>query len=294
MTSRPSVLLHRNEHSSTLRIFIFVCCAFRLFHLELVSDYTVETFIAAYIRITSRLGLFRTLSSDEETNFVAADRRQQKMLSKAPAEFASVATYFASHGTQWRFKPPEAPDFGGLWKAAVKSTKFHLRRVIGDSTLMFKEMTTLLTQIEYCLHSWPLRAHLDDPTDISALKPGHFLIGSPLNAVSEPPLVDVFLNRLTLWQLIQQLRDHFWKPWSAEYLKELQTRSKWTTTSSSIQIGDLLLIRHENLPPTQWPMGRGLQLHPSKDGLLLVVTLRTKTSILDRSIVTLRPLPRSS
>ncbi|XP_033224231.1 uncharacterized protein LOC117177545 [Belonocnema kinseyi] len=175
-------------------------------------------------------------------NFVGADRQLQKMFSEASAEFASVATYLASHGTQWKFNPPAAPHFGGLWEAAVKSTKFHLRRVIGYSTLTFEEMTTLLTQIEACVNSRPLRAQSDDPTDISALTPGHFLIGGPLNTVPEPSLADVLPNRLTLWQLIQQMRDHFWKRWSAEYLKELQPRSKWTTSSPSIQIGDLVLI----------------------------------------------------
>ncbi|XP_033232100.1 uncharacterized protein LOC117183055 [Belonocnema kinseyi] len=269
----------RGHHSHKAWICIFVCCASRSVHLELVSDYTAEAFIAAYIRFTSRRDLCRTLSSDEGTNFVGADRELQEMFFEASVEFASIATYLASHGTQRKFNPPEAPHFGGLWEAAVKSTKFHLRRVIGDSTLTFEEMTTLLTQIEACLNSRPLRAQSDNPTDISSLTSGHFLIGGPLNAVPEPSLADVLPNRLTGWQLIQQIRDHFWKRWSS---------------SPSIQIGDLVLIRHENLPPTQWPMGRVLQLHPGKGGLGRVVTLKTKTSTLDRPIVELSLLPRSS
>ncbi|XP_033225740.1 uncharacterized protein LOC117178423 [Belonocnema kinseyi] len=220
----------RGHHSHKVWICIFVCCASRSVHLESVSDYTAEAFIAAYIRFTSRRGPRRTLSSDEGTNFVGADRELQEMFSEASAKFASVATYLASHGTQWKFNPPAAPHFGCLWEAAVKSTKFHLRRVIGDSQLTFDEMTTLLTQIKACLNSRPLRAQSDDPTDISALTPGHFLIGGPLNAVSEPSLADVLPHRLTRWQLIQQMRDHFWKRWSAEYLKELQPRSKWATS----------------------------------------------------------------
>ncbi|XP_033228563.1 uncharacterized protein LOC117180265 [Belonocnema kinseyi] len=257
----------RGHHSHKAWICIFVCCASRSVHLELVSDYTAEAFIVAYIRFTSRRGLCRTFSSDEGTNFVGADRQLQEMFSEASAEFASVATYLASHGTEWKFNPHAAPHFGGLWEAAVKSTKFHPRRVIVYSTLT---------------------AQSDDTTDISALTPGHFLIGGPLNAVPEPSLADVLPNRLTRWQLIQQMRDHFWMRWSAEYLKELQPRSKWTTSSPFIQIGDLDLIRHENLPPTQWPMGRVRQLHPGKDGLVRVVTLKIKTSYTrsaNRSIV---------
>lgn len=34
-------------------------------------------------------------------------------------------------GTEWRFTTPYALHQGGLWEAAVKSMKYHLRRVIG-------------------------------------------------------------------------------------------------------------------------------------------------------------------
>ncbi|XP_033225948.1 uncharacterized protein LOC117178635 [Belonocnema kinseyi] len=138
----------RGHHSHKAWICIFVCCASRSVHLELVSDYTAEAFIAAYIRFISRRGLCRTLSSDEGTNFVGTDRQLQEMFSEASAKFAAVATYLDSHGTQWKFNPPAVPHCGGLWEAAVKSTKFHLRRVIGDSTLTFEEMTTSI-QVNY-------------------------------------------------------------------------------------------------------------------------------------------------
>ncbi|XP_033229517.1 uncharacterized protein LOC117181058 [Belonocnema kinseyi] len=90
------------------------------------------------------------LSSDKCTNSVGADLQLQEMFSEASAEFSLVATYLASHGTHWKFNLPPAPHFGGLYESAVESTKFHLRRVIGDSTLTFEEMTTVLTQIEAC------------------------------------------------------------------------------------------------------------------------------------------------
>ncbi|XP_033224497.1 uncharacterized protein LOC117177718 [Belonocnema kinseyi] len=75
----------RGHDSHKAWICIFVCCASRSVHLELVPDYTAEAFIAAYIRFTSRRGLCRKLSSDEGTNFVGADRQLQEMFSEASA-----------------------------------------------------------------------------------------------------------------------------------------------------------------------------------------------------------------
>lgn len=93
-------------------------------------------------------------------------------------------------------------------EATIKSVK-HLRRVIGDST--FEEMSTVLAQIEACLNSRLLQALSDDSEDINALTPGHFLIGTAINAVSEPSLIEEPSGRLSRWQLLQQMHDHFWQ-----------------------------------------------------------------------------------
>ncbi|EFN69637.1 hypothetical protein EAG_00358, partial [Camponotus floridanus] len=61
----------------------------------------------------------------------------------------------------------------GLWEAAVKSVKHHLRRVVGDAKLTYEEMATLLAQVESCLNSRPLQPMSDDPEDLEALTPGH-------------------------------------------------------------------------------------------------------------------------
>jgi len=103
----------------------------------------------------------------------------------------------ADQGTHWRFNPPAAPHFGGLWEAAVKSVKHHLRRGIGETRLTFEEMATFLAKVEACLNSRPVQALSDDPEDLSALTPGYFLIGGPLNAMPEPSLLNVPANQLT-------------------------------------------------------------------------------------------------
>lgn len=74
--------------------------------------------------------------------------------------------------------------------------KHHVRRIIGDSTLTYEEMSTLLAQVEACLNSRPLQALSDDLDDITALTPGHFLVSSAINAVPEETLLDTLISTL--------------------------------------------------------------------------------------------------
>jgi len=212
--------------------------------------------------------------SDCGTNFVGASRELREMFRASTTDGRRIAQAAASDGVRWRFNPPAAPHFEGLWEAAVKSTKHHLRRVIGEATLTF-EMTTLLTQVEACLNSRPLQPLTDDPDDLTALTPGHFLVGAPLLAVPEPSLVDMKDNTLSRWQLIQKMRDHYWQRWSREYIQTLAFRPKWTRSEVGPNIGDLCLVRSEVTPPTWWPLARITRLHPGDDGVTSVVTVRT-------------------
>ncbi|XP_071571136.1 uncharacterized protein [Temnothorax nylanderi] len=193
--------------------------------------------------------------------------------------------------TQWSFNPPAAPHMGGKWEAAVKSIKFHIRRTVGETRLTFEESMTLLTQIEAVLNSRPLEPLSDDPEDISALTPGHFLIGTALTAIPEPSLIDLSTSRLSRWQFIQQKVQQFWSQWSAHYLQRQQAISKWHHPSNLIKPGSLVLLTDERFPPCKWPLARVLTLMPGKDGLTRVVQLKTATTTLTRPITKLAVLP---
>ncbi|XP_076679541.1 uncharacterized protein LOC143374875 [Andrena cerasifolii] len=275
-------------------VAVFICLATKALHLELVSDYTTAAFLAAYRRFVSRRGHCASMRSDRGTNFVGADKELRQWFSTATSELGDLAPLLADMGTKWVFNPPAAPHFGGIWEAAVKSMKFHLRRVIGDTPMTFEEMATLLTQIEACLNSRPLIPLSDEPDDFNFLTPSHFLVGSSLIAVPEPSLAAEPRNRLSRWQFIQQMRDHYWQRWAAEYLQTLQSRNKWVTGHPNVQVGDLCLLRNEATPPTHWPIGRITAVHPGKDDLVRVVTIRTAYTTLQRPIAKISVFPSAS
>lgn len=183
---------------------------------------------------------------------------------------------------------------GGKWEAAVKSVKYHLTRTIGEDLLTYEEMTTLLNQVEAVLNSRPMEPLTDDPEDYSALTPGHFLIGQPPTTLPEPTLDQLNVSRLNRWQLIQHKLQGFWKRWATGYLQHLQSRSKWHHPTHQINVGSLVLLTDERLPPSKWALARVIALHPGKDGLTRVVSLRTSQTTLTRPLAKLVLLPVNS
>ena len=147
---------------------LFVCFTTKAVHIELVSDLTSEAFLAALRRFVSRRGCPQ---SDNGSNFVGAHNILKDIYSflSQDSTQAAVSSFTSTQKIQWHFSPERAPHFGGLWEAAIKSVKFHLKRVVGDQHLTFEELTTVLCQVECCLNSRPLvplSSHSTDGIDI--------------------------------------------------------------------------------------------------------------------------------
>ncbi|XP_046665229.1 uncharacterized protein LOC124357451 [Homalodisca vitripennis] len=288
----------RVHHLKALRqikvyLCIFICMVTKAVHIELVTDLTTEGFLAALTRFVSRRGLCSTIYSDCGTNFIGAESSLKKILSetvKASTAMDKISHFASLKGIDFRFNPPAAPHQGGLWESAVKSAKHHLRRVMGETILTLPEFMTLTVQVEAMLNSRPLTPLSADPSDLSALTPGHFLIGTPLAALPEADHHNTPTNRLRHWHLVQAFHQRIWKRWHLEYLHSLQQRSKWTSPQPNIQVGDLVLIQAPS-PYLTWPMGRVIKTHPGADGIVRVITLKTINGVLTRPVVKVFPLP---
>ena len=150
-------------------------------HLELVSDLTTESFLACLQRFMSRRGKPAVLWSDHGKNFVGARREITELIEFLDSKKTrkSVSEFCMVKNVEWQFIPPHAPHFVGLWEAAVKSFKMHLRKVVGNVKLNFEEMSTVLTHIEACLNSRPIAPGSGD-SGVQILTLGYFLVGRPL------------------------------------------------------------------------------------------------------------------
>lgn len=270
-------------------VAVFVCLVTRAVHLEPTEGMSSDDFLAAYQRFVSRRGNPERIYSDNGTNFVGANRELQQAFQTWEKE--KIQHWVHTSGTQWKFITPSAPHEGGIWEAAVKSMKHHLKRVMGPQKYSIQGITTLLASIEACLNSRPLCALSEDPEDNEALTPAHFLIGRSLRLpmheqANAPPGTANKLFKQMQFQI-----QSFWIKWSNDYLQALTQKPKWREEQENLKVGQLVLIKSDNIPPTYWAMGRIIETHEGKDGKVRQVMLKTQSGILERSIRKLCVLP---
>ncbi|XP_017474984.1 PREDICTED: uncharacterized protein LOC108365465 [Rhagoletis zephyria] len=188
--------------------------------------------------------------SDNGKTFIGAQRATERDFVKFLNECsADIVKKYAPQAINWQYIPPIAPRMGGLWESAVKSFKIHLEKTAATHKFTFEEFTPLLVRIEAVLNSRPLSALSQDPADITALTPGHFLRGAPLLAIPEPNAEG--LSLLNRWERVKALHHQFSCRWKEDYLKDVTKRYKWKTPQRDPQPGDLVVIKEDSLPPTE-------------------------------------------
>ena len=255
---------------------VFVCFASKGVHLEIVKGLTTEAFLSTLKRFMGRRGPPINIYSDNGGNFRGAKKDLEELYRflESTKVNSVINSHLLDNRITWHTIPERVPHFGGLWEAAVKSAKYHLKRVMGSQHLTYEEFHTVVVQVEACLNSRPLLEELCHSTDgTEALTAAHLLIGRGLLSYPETE-IDLRVAMSERWTLCQQLVQSFWKRWSKEYLCQLQKTRKWQSTKPILSIGDVVLMKDASSFMTHWGLARVVDTHPGDDGLVRDVDVK--------------------
>ncbi|KAI5720304.1 hypothetical protein M8J77_004768 [Diaphorina citri] len=266
----------RGIKSQKSYLCLFICLVTKAIHLELVSDLSTVMFMAALKRFVSRRGPVSVIYTDNGTNFIGCKNELDELykLLSSPDYSKQLAETLTFHEIEWKFLPPTASHFAGIWEANIKSTKTHLYKAIGKQILTYEELSTVLVQIESILNSRPLCVLSSDGSEPSALTPAHFLNIVPLQPIPGKDVSDINENRLQRFELMDKIVQVYWKRWSLEYLTNLQERHKWKSLSPPISPGTVVVVMQELFAPQYWPLGVVTETFPGKDGICRDVLMK--------------------
>jgi hypothetical protein len=278
----------RNAAVIKCYVTMFKCLCTGAVHLEAVTELSTAAFIAALDRFVSRRGLCSVIYSDNGTCFRGADNEFKRLMESSREE---IVEHCAQKAIEWNFTTPLAPHAGGFYESGIKSVKHCLKRILDDRPLNYEQFTTTLCRVEAILNSRPLTPISNDPNDLQVLTPAHFLTGRSLVARPEKDFTNANSSRLVKWELVQQMAQRFWQAWYHDYLHHLQKRPVGFRERVTFKVGDMVLVKDNNLPPMKWKMGRIIKLFPGRNQAVRNFQIRTADGIVERNIRYLCLLP---
>ena len=115
-----------------------------------------------------------------------------------------------------------------------------------------------------------------------ARTPNH-LLTQKSQVVLKPPGVfqraDLYCKKR--WRRVQHLANEFWKRWRNSYMQLLQVRQKWLRPRRNLEVGDVVVLKEEDLPRICWKLARISRTYPGTDGLVRKVQIVLATDTLD-------------
>ena len=88
------------------------------------------------------------------------------------------------------------------------------------------------------------------------------------------------------------LLTHFWKRFTTEYLNELREHHKANSRTGTVEIavGDVVVVKNENLPRSRWSLERVTELVKSGDNEIRGAIVKVSTHARGRSSTLKRPI----
>ena len=274
---------------------LFTCCSTRAVHLDLAEDSSSYAFAKVYRRFVSRRSALQLMLSDNTTNFLGFVPQLEEFQSHP-----SIVNLLNKNKTSWRFIPARAPWFGGIWERLIGITKGVIKKALGKKLVTYDELLTIIIEVEGRVNDRPLTYLSSSSEDNIPISPSQLVNGHKINSL--PSVVDEidldedyqFENPSNInkkHRNLLEILNQFWSLWRKEYLLSLKERDKkMIPVKDSGDIlakeGDVVLLM-DNIPNSQWKLGRIIKLYSSPDNENRVAQLKTSFGITTRPLAKL-------
>ena len=169
----------------------------RAVHIEVVPKLDTDSCLNAIMRFIARRGKPSTITTDNGTNFFGAERECAECVAAWSKE--GIEEHLIQRGIRWKFNPPAAPHFGGVWERLGRNCKKAMYAVLGNRTVTEDVPSTTMSIVEQTLNARPLTPVSSDVDDLEALSPSHFLLGNKNVCLHYLPCAEEFVDHRKLF-----------------------------------------------------------------------------------------------
>ena len=209
---------------------LFTCLTMRAVHREVVRKLDTDCCLNAIMWFFARRGKPSTIISDNWTNFVGAEREFAEYVAAWNKE--GIEEHLIQRGIGWKFNPPAAPHFGGVWERLVRSCTKAMHAVLGNRSVTENVLSTTMCIIEQTLNARLLTPVSSDVNDLDALTPNHFLLGNRNVCLTYLPCAEDFVDHRKLFRQTRAYANLIWDKFRKEYMPTLNNRQKWRSAAN--------------------------------------------------------------
>ena len=187
---------------------LFTCLTVRAVHIEIVPKLDTDCCLNAIMRFIARRGKPVKMISDNGTNFVGAEKELAEYI--AAWNKRQIEEHLIQQGIRWKFNPPAAPHFRGVWERLVRSCKKAMYAVLGNRSVAEDVLSTTVCLVEQTLNAIPLTQVSSDATNLEAITPNHFLHGNKYLCLPYLSGSEQFVDHRKLFRQTQAYADLIW------------------------------------------------------------------------------------
>uniref|UniRef100_A0A5S6Q1J3 Integrase catalytic domain-containing protein n=1 Tax=Trichuris muris TaxID=70415 RepID=A0A5S6Q1J3_TRIMR len=227
----------------------------------------------AFRRLIGRRGTPAVVYSDNGTNLVAAERELRTCIDSWNQQ--RTEEVFFQRRIRWKFSPPTAPHFSGVWERLVRPAKVALKKVLNGQAVSDEMLSTAMVEIESLMNSRPL-THI--PIDLREPEPltlNHLLLGRSHPHIPPDLVSETEITSKRKWRAAQAIVESCWKRWQREYVPYLLERRRWVRPTRNLQVDDIVLVIDPQNTREHWVLGRVTECNSGQDGTVRVVRGKT-------------------
>ena len=180
-----------------------------------------------------------------------------------------VNSWLNSRSITWHFITEKSPWRGGFYERIIHVVKRPLKKILQRKIPFFRDLETILTDIEAMVNSRPLTAISATPDDLQALSPANLIFPYPARTrLPETNVIKIFQedpNAIIIskrYIYSQHILKAYWERFRVEYLEYLKSIHKRKPVESRVIVpGDICLIQDPKPNRATWPLCRVISCH---------------------------------
>ena len=266
----PAFSQHNKRTTVKVWMAVFCCNTTSTINIKIMEDYSSNSFIQAFIRLSCEVGYPKMLLPDEGSQLLKSCEVMQfdyndikrKLYLKAKVEFDVC--------------PVGGHNMHGKVERKIQEIKKSIEKTCSNERLSIIQWETLGAEIANSANDMPLGLGNDvsDVESIDLITPNRLKIGRN-NSRSPDGILDVTCKPEKFISLNIKIFNSWFENWLMCHLPKLMYHPKWFSTTHHLRVDDIVLILKQDSNVTKkYQFGRVTSVNIDKDGRIRKANVR--------------------